>query len=831
MNANPNTEWQIPLPPSTGKLAEKNTHLGLMLDKFPASWNENENERKNKFSERVQLATLRKVAECSQSVPDNFNYDALRKRHSQLYSTAPSTNYASFRATTINALTMHLSRASALENAGICLHPVYGFPYLSGSGLKGMAHAYAVTVWLPSQPDERDAWRMIDDVFGWANTKERRERLKANPQLVRRRDDNDVKSPELRECTGSVIFPDAWPSQWPRLIVDIVNNHHTDYYSAKPDDNDHPPGDWENPIPIYFLAVEPQTEFEFAVSLSRIGQVANLSYDLSQHHLSLASQWLAGALCHLGAGAKTNAGYGAFQLAETRDEALKKSVSVVWEAAKTQKSRAEFTATLELVTPAFLAGADHKDPAGCDLRPATIRGQLRWWWRTMHSGHVDVATLRRMEAAIWGDSNSGGAVRVVLETVRRNGPTKFDFKDGFEPKTDFKKLHGLADRPNNKTTQGIFYLAYGMDEMSRGEKKPRLFLEAGSIWTVSLKARPSRFDLADGHSFVLESACLLEHAIASLWLLCAFGGVGSKGRKGFGSLQCDAPDFSGFSVRRCRQIADGFRGRLGVNAAYDRTRAESPALNDPQLVGPIEVSTPFTDAWQALDQIGFAYQGFAQSLAHKARKAALGLPRKIHGPRDDGPIKTKAGKLMQDPATWQPPVWLDTPQRDPRIEHENARYASPICIHLGRKNQTLSIQLIAFPSPSLPDAATSNTVLAAAVKAIRDRLTDNARTVTAVSRSQTSVHSSVRSGKRANGAPATVVILGSRTKGGYDVQETGKPKGVLNLGPVPTPPPETGASCSVFVHDDNATCPQYRWDNLREGKAPKKSPPRNKGWK
>ena len=54
-----------------------------------------------------------------------------------------------WRCATTGPLTLHLVRASALENAGICLHPLYGFVYLPGTGLKGMARAYAETVWLP----------------------------------------------------------------------------------------------------------------------------------------------------------------------------------------------------------------------------------------------------------------------------------------------------------------------------------------------------------------------------------------------------------------------------------------------------------------------------------------------------------------------------------------------------------------------------------------------------------------------------------------------------------------------------------------------------------
>src|SRR5581483_6165314 len=82
-----------------------------------------------------------------------------------------------FSSTTTGPLTLHLARASALENAGICLHPLYGFASLPGSALKGMARAYAETIWLPTQTDQKQAWRQIEDVFGWAPNPDRRQQI------------------------------------------------------------------------------------------------------------------------------------------------------------------------------------------------------------------------------------------------------------------------------------------------------------------------------------------------------------------------------------------------------------------------------------------------------------------------------------------------------------------------------------------------------------------------------------------------------------------------------------------------------------------------------
>jgi len=111
--------------------------------------------------------------------------------------------FTGFRARTAGPLTLHLAREAALENAGLHLHPLYGFCCLPATGLKGMTRAWAETVWLKEQPEaERAAARgRIDEVFGSATGE--------------------------AASAGVVVFHDAWPAEWPKLVVDITNNHHT----------------------------------------------------------------------------------------------------------------------------------------------------------------------------------------------------------------------------------------------------------------------------------------------------------------------------------------------------------------------------------------------------------------------------------------------------------------------------------------------------------------------------------------------------------------------------------------------------------------------------
>ncbi len=570
--------------------------------------------------------------------------------------------------TTRGSLTLHLSRSGALENAGIALHPVYGFVYLPGSGIKGLVRAWAETVWAAAQPDKEAAWHRIEEAFGWSPQSENHKFPQPKKGLPGWRP-REIQ-PQPGAAAGRLVFHDSWPLCWPRLILDVVNNHHRDYYDGEDD-----PGDWEEPNLIYFLAVGGNEQFEFAIS-DRKPEGDGL--------LDLACGWLRDALATEGAGAKTAAGYGRFKPDAGEAPAVPSP-----DFTKADFASARFD--LKLVTPAFLAGASQKKN-DCDLRPATLRGLLRWWWRTMHAAHLDRGMLKELETAVWGDAESGSPLGIAVDLAEDRAPVLYDHKDGFRPKPDFKRQHDLEDPPN-RTTQGLFYASYGMDDgpkkgkhgMDDDPKKgKRWYRPAGACWSVTLTARTGQFN---GVSLMPQQ--LLEQATAALWLLCCFGGVGSKGRKGFGSFE----DIQGIASReQCQEFAQGFRETCRLSDRAGKRR--SPALEG---IKPLEVRTPWRDSWTALDQLGFTIQDFAQRYAHKEEKKALGLPRNIHGPRDR-PMP------HQNPATHKPPKKLSA--------KKGKRHAAPVLYHLARSDDgQLLIRVTAFPSHYLPDLGESQRML------------------------------------------------------------------------------------------------------------------------
>ncbi|MCI0427399.1 MAG: type III-B CRISPR module RAMP protein Cmr6 [Nitrospiraceae bacterium] len=503
----------VPLPASVRYKVGQNTNPSLLLDKYVRSWDPDADA--GKLSERVQKPTVEEVSSMSQKPPAGLDFVRLLDRWASMLRALDA---KPFQCVTTGPLTLHLTRASALENSGICLHPLYGFVFLPSSGLKGMAHAFACECWLPAQADKVAAWREICHVFGWAPSSWLRDLAKQLAEQL-----GVALAVPSNAATGSVVFHDAWPHEkWPRLIVDIVNNHHLAYYQDKPDSNDHPPGDWENPVPVYFLAVAPGTTFTFAVSKRRA--------DADDWSVECARDWLLGGLCHSGAGAKTSAGYGCFRPSGA-EQTSPASARAVWTGAVAPEiRRSEAIVRLRLITPAFLGGP--KRDAEATPRLTGIKSALRRWWRGWH-GHLTAKDLRQREAEVFGSIATGAALSVL-----------------FPPQ--FPKLKVLPSGQNmGPGGSPLGYLGYGLIAYAKGSRANLTqikALDAGQSFDVRLAHTTSR-GLAD--------------VVRSFWLFGALGGLGSRSRRGWGSVWIESDlHYPGLPNLSSSASAEQYRERL-----------------------------------------------------------------------------------------------------------------------------------------------------------------------------------------------------------------------------------------------------------------------------
>ncbi len=186
-----------------------------------------------------------------------------------------------------------LGDASVYETS-MHLHHVYGFPYIPGSGIKGALRNYFILRYFASEN-------------GTVNLEN------AESRAIKDRGFCDIfGSPEdgyyKKAVKGRIIFFDAYPQGNVIIKRDIMNPHYAPYYSD--DENKTPPGDYFNPVPIFFLVVE-ETKFEFIFGINpEDNQTIPEGKFKGKKPLDVVMENLEDAFENFGIGAKTAVGYG-----------------------------------------------------------------------------------------------------------------------------------------------------------------------------------------------------------------------------------------------------------------------------------------------------------------------------------------------------------------------------------------------------------------------------------------------------------------------------------------------------------------------------------------
>lgn len=206
---------------------------------------------------------------------------ALRERQRALAADLTPERVLTVEATTIAPFTTGLGHEHPLENGFSFLSP-YGLPYLPGSGVKGVLRRAADAL----SANGEAGWtpEALAKLFGYEA------------------DSGATSAPRNR---GALEFWDVFPQlAGDRLLVDILNPHHSGYYQ-----NGAAPHDAENPKPVFFLTVPPGSPFTFHVGC----HVALLPEPLRNGWRPLLETAFELAFAWIGFGAKTAVGYGAMR--------------------------------------------------------------------------------------------------------------------------------------------------------------------------------------------------------------------------------------------------------------------------------------------------------------------------------------------------------------------------------------------------------------------------------------------------------------------------------------------------------------------------------------
>jgi len=261
----------------------------------------------------------------------------------------PATS-AQLHARLMSRLLVDLS-GGVMENANVNLDR-YGLPLIPGSAVKGCARRMALQAlhdWIEAgtdRPATDDACAPCCDgltkpaemlaaiarIFGWTPKDWSDPSDRSDFAWATHGDQALLQSarallPTHDTFAGTIAFLAASPNCDPGLELDVVTPHHTKYYQGDPAYSTAP--DTEDPIPVFFPAVKPQSandHFTFPLIPLRLAKDGDLAH---------AKRWLAHGLELFGLGAKTNAGYGWFDASDS----LQRVVQVKQDAAR--KAEAE----------------------------------------------------------------------------------------------------------------------------------------------------------------------------------------------------------------------------------------------------------------------------------------------------------------------------------------------------------------------------------------------------------------------------------------------------------------------------------------------------------
>ncbi len=174
-------------------------------------------------------------------------------------------------------------------------------------------------------------------------------------------------------------------------------------------------------------------------------------------------------------------------------------------------------AVFRTVTPLFLGGADGKK---AEIRAASIKGALRFWYRAVSfRAGTEIKDVRKSEAEIFGSSD-GGQSSFLLDVVEK----------------DIEVI-----KPGYKWgNQGVSYLGYGLLDY-KGIQKERESIRPGGSFRVRFLLRRDKEK---------TKASLLQ----TLKALNLFGGLGSRSRRGFGSVNLETLTVDG--AQKVRPLVD-----------------------------------------------------------------------------------------------------------------------------------------------------------------------------------------------------------------------------------------------------------------------------------
>jgi len=267
-------------------------HAGLWLDRCliqqPVPRDDDEGHADRRRLHAIAMKALRLGGSTLPPAVASYRERYLRHRD-EAYAVVPRTSRRVIEASARSRVLLHPATGSTVTDGSLLLHHTYGVPYLPGSALKGICRHRAERLQADgvSLAGVEDWPRLL---FGWTG-------------------EGDTGGESgLFDFWDALWIPESVGrgSHFAPLVEDIVNPHHSDYYTST--DSRPPPSDGDAPIPTHILTVAPCTRFLIVVESFAQGDRVTDLLDW------VVATLLRDALREDGIGARTRAGYGRLEL-------------------------------------------------------------------------------------------------------------------------------------------------------------------------------------------------------------------------------------------------------------------------------------------------------------------------------------------------------------------------------------------------------------------------------------------------------------------------------------------------------------------------------------
>ncbi len=260
-----------------------------------------------------------------------------------------------------------------------------------------------------------------------------------------------------------------------------------------------------------------------------------------------------------------------------------------------QKIEAQYV----IVTPMFIGGGDRQEEP--EIRPPSIKGALRFWWRALQWGtclqqtdnNVEraLAELHKQEAELFGaafkdDKYGQGLCRLKLKNV---------------------VLKGREESWPSNNDGGAGFLGYGLDK-TKDEPHRKAIREGEFTVCLMMKEKIS-----------IEQIEQLKNTL-TIWGL--IGGLGSRARRGFGSIAIKQLDNKAFIFSTTEDYYKQIRTLLD----YCHLAPEMPvftALNKAMMVAEFGYENNHR---RLMDKLGVQYKNARKEAGAGKAKLPFGLP-------------------------------------------------------------------------------------------------------------------------------------------------------------------------------------------------------------